>query len=413
MLSATETNRDQAGLLEFDPEEPIRILLVEDTEAEAFLFRQYIREIDESGLSVEVTTDFKEAVKALGTGDFDIAFVDYFLGAETGTQLIRAAGGRICPTPLVLLTGHSGRKIEIDAIRAGAIDFVDKNFLSPELLRRVIRNARFNHNLARQLIFERQRYSELAESALQTNGQMSNFLAETNHELRTPLNAIMGFSELIMNQELGPMEGSAANQYVGYARDIHWSSLRLLSQIDNLLELSRFFTGSTETDRVPTPVDRIAFDLVRLMTQRARETGVRLETKVEDGLPKVLVDWRLILQALVNVVSNAIRVSPEGERIDIRFEQEGQDLAIRVRDFGPGIPREEVESLLVPFGKRSPFTTRPEGAGLGLLLAKSIAERHQGSLSIESEVGAGTTVIFRLPLNLRRLVRPHVDDLES
>jgi FixJ family two-component response regulator len=112
------------------------------------------------GVSLEFShcLGYSEGLQAVLDGGHDIAFVDYFLGPDRGSELIAAAGGRLCPTPLVLLAGQTGSNAEREAIQAGAVDFVDKMTLSPEILRRVIRYARYNHNTARQLALSQERY---------------------------------------------------------------------------------------------------------------------------------------------------------------------------------------------------------------------------------------------------------------
>lgn len=387
----------------FDPPAALKILMIydSDSDAEAFLFRQTVDEIDDKDVKLDHCTDYAGGLSAIQSGTYDIAFVDYYLGHQTGAELIEAAGGRLSPTPLVLLTGWSGHDTERHALAAGAVDFVEKNSLSPQLLRRVIRYARYNHNTARELAISQERYRELAETAVEANSQKSRFFAEMSHELRTPLNAIIGFSEMMKQQLHGRLEGAGSQHYLDYAADIFASSQHLLSLINDLLDLSKLEAGEYQVNLELVTVDRITGDLLKMTAPLAETAGIDLKVVLADNLPQVVVDPRLILQALLNVVSNAIKFTGDGGTVRVEAKVEGRSVLLLVRDTGCGIAAGEIETVLLPYRQGSAMETRPGGGtGLGLTLTKSIMELHRGDIVIESEQGTGTSVTLQLPLNL-------------
>lgn len=385
-----------------EPAAKLKILIVDDSKADAFLFRQIVREIGTHEIDLDHCFGFGDGLLALKNDVFDIAFIDYHLGEQNGTDLIVAAGGRACETPLVLLTGQFGWVVERQGIEAGAVDFVDKNILSPALLRRVIGYAQNNHGTARELVQNLESYRNLAASAARANTQKSLFFAEMSHELRTPLNAIIGFSEILKDEMFGPISGDSAARYMGYAGDIHKSSKHLLSLIDDLLDLSKFEAGEFEPKMLRVGMSDLVDDLLTIMSAQVASAGIALTLEIAEDLPDTLVDRRLMLQALLNVLSNAVKFTEHGGNIRIAAKTANNRLVLSITDTGCGIPQGELETVFLPYRQGSAMETRPGGGtGLGLALTRSILELHQGYVTIESAVGEGTTVDLHLPLNLQ------------
>ena len=384
------------------PDGSLRVLIVDDSKADAVLFRQIARQIDTEDIELEHCSGFDDGLAALQTDNFDIAFIDYHLGPRSGTELISAAGGRECETPLVLLTGQFSLVVERQGIDAGAVDFVDKNILSPALLRRVIGSAQSNHGLARELVQNLESYQNLAASTARSNAEKSLFFAEMSHELRTPLNAIIGFSEILKGQMLGPIEGVAADRYAGYAEDIYKSSKHLLSLIDDLLDQSKFESGRFAPKMSRVSVYELVNDLLTIMSAQVEAAEISLVVEIADNLPDPVLDRRLVLQALLNVMSNAVKFTEKGGRIKVSARVVNDQLVLAVSDTGCGIPADELDSVLLPYRQGSAMETRPGGGtGLGLALTNGIVELHHGSVTIDSTVGVGTTIQLNLGLNLQ------------
>lgn len=380
----------------------LKILIIDDSEADAVLFRQIVREVGTRNIDVHHCIGFDDGLSALQEDVFDIAFVDYHLGAESGTDLISAAGGRSCPTPLVLLTGQFGWVVERQGIAAGAVDFVDKNIMTADVLRRVIGYAQNNHGMERNLVLNLENYRNLAQSAARANAQKSLFFAEMSHELRTPLNAIVGFSEILKTQLLGPPGADTVERYAQYADDIHVSSQHLLSLINDLLDLSKFEAGALEAQMQRVSIDDLFSDMLKIMSGQASDAGLELSVAINENLPDPVIDRRLILQALLNVLSNAVKFTDEGGSILVAAKLVERRLAFSVTDTGCGIPATDIDAVLLPYRQGSAMETRPGGGtGLGLTLTRSIVDLHNGEVSIESEEGEGTTVTLFLRVDLQ------------
>ena len=383
---------------------PVRVLVVNESASETALFKSTLETISGETFDLTTVSEQTAALGLIGSGRFDIAFVGDSTATGDGMDLIRKAGGRLCPTPMVLLSNKSVPGREQNYLNAGAVDILEKGELSPALLRRVIRYARFNHDTTRRLIVNEQRYRELAENASQASGEKSKFLANMSHELRTPLNAILGFSEVIQHEMFGALEGNGADKYREYINHINSSGAHLLSLINDLLDLSKIEAGKFEICPAAVLIGDIVRDVSRMITPQAETAGVELDvTLAEDGT-EIFADGRLLTQALLNIVANAVKFSPPGGKVILKVGVEGQNFVVSVVDEGCGIAESELIQVLEPFHQVGDLETRPErGTGLGLPLARSIVELHQGGLEIASEPGVGTMVSIWLPRNVHRL----------
>jgi two-component system cell cycle sensor histidine kinase PleC len=243
---------------------------------------------------------------------------------------------------------------------------------------------------ARNMSDEARRHAE------QANIAKSQFLATMSHELRTPLNAIIGFSEVLKSELLGPM---GTPQYLEYARDIHSSGLHLLNLINELLDLSRIEAGKYELNEEAVSLIDIAEDCRRMMQIRAKSKGIELNFSTGNNLPKIWGDERAIRQVVLNLLSNAIKFTPQSGKVSLLVTRSGDGgQMISVRDNGPGIPEDEIETVLSSFGQGSlAQKTAEQGAGLGLPIVQKIMELHQGRFDLFSKLRFGTEVIATFP----------------
>ncbi len=251
-----------------------------------------------------------------------------------------------------------------------------------------------------QLINELEEAREMSDEARrhaeQANIAKSQFLATMSHELRTPLNAIIGFSEVLQSELLGP---HAVAQYKEYAGDIHSSGQHLLNLINELLDLSRIEAGKYELNEEAISLIDIAEDCRRMVEIRAKAKGIELSFSYANNLPKLWGDERAIRQVVLNLLSNAIKFTPQSGKVAVivaRSTDGGQ--LISVRDNGPGIPEDEIQTVLSSFGQGSlAQKTAEQGAGLGLPIVQKIMELHQGRFDLFSKLRFGTEVIATFP----------------
>jgi PAS domain S-box-containing protein len=237
---------------------------------------------------------------------------------------------------------------------------------------------------------------ETKEAAEAANLAKSQFLANMSHELRTPLNAIIGFSESLELGMRGPLQPEQA-EYVGLIRQ---SGEHLHDVINDILDLAKVDAGKFEL-REEEGIDpgTIVESTVTLMRSHGTAGGVSLSTSIEEQLPLLVCDSTRLKQILLNLISNAIKFTQPGGTVVVAAHG-GLDstFVFEVRDTGLGMTDDEIEIALQPFGQVDDSNTRRyEGTGLGLPLAKRLAELHGGSLQVESEKGYGTTVTVIIP----------------
>ena len=237
---------------------------------------------------------------------------------------------------------------------------------------------------------------EARRRAEEANLAKSRFLATMSHELRTPLNAILGFSEVMKNEVFGP---HAAASYKEYSEDIHGSGQHLLNLINEILDLSRIEAGRYELSEEAVPLAHVVEDCRHMLNLRAKAKGQVVREVVDPTLPRLWADERAMRQIVLNILSNAIKFTPQGGEIAIKVgwtSSGGQYLSIK--DTGPGIPEDEIPIVMSSFGRGSlAIKTAEQGSGLGLPIVKGLVELHGGSFQLKSKPREGTEVIVTFP----------------
>jgi signal transduction histidine kinase len=244
--------------------------------------------------------------------------------------------------------------------------------------------------MSRQLLIS----VEQAEAA---NRAKSAFLANMSHELRTPLNAIMGFSEVMKEQHLGPMNNA---RYLSYAGDILASGRYLLGIINDVLDLSKIEAGKMTVENAEEfPLRQALEGSLAICAALGEKYGVRIESKLPPDSVRLLAVERMIRQIMINLVGNALKFTPAGGVVQVSTHPRScGGYAIVVQDSGIGMTDEEIVKALTPFGQvENKMTATHNGTGLGLPLAKAMLELHDGELEITSAPGAGTRIVLNFP----------------
>ena len=228
----------------------------------------------------------------------------------------------------------------------------------------------------------------------------SSFLANVSHELRTPLNAVIGFSEMIQNETFGPVGDS---HYCEYAKDIHDSGCHLLSLINDILDVSKIEAGKFELHEETVALPRIVTSALRFVRERARMGRISLNADLPYDLPLVFADERSMKQVLLNLLTNAVKFTPEGGKVSVRAGcSDAGEVWVQVEDTGIGISEENLPLILEPFSQvESHLSRRYEGTGLGLPLTKRLVELHDGRFDLQSVPDEGTVVTVTLPAGRR------------
>jgi signal transduction histidine kinase len=232
-----------------------------------------------------------------------------------------------------------------------------------------------------------------AESASLNKTQ---FLARISHEIRTPLNAIIGFAELMLNERFGSLGNE---RYRSYVSDIQRSGQLVLDLINDLLDISKIEAGANEQVFGAVDLAATVGEAASMLAPQANRARVVIRTMFDRDVPQIVADSRSIQQIVLNLVGNAVRHSPSGSQVIVStaYEQDGS-VALRIRDSGSGMTEDQLEIALKPYGQ-VPYADgeQRQGTGLGLPLAKALAESNKAEFKIRSTPGEGTSVDIVFP----------------
>lgn len=243
----------------------------------------------------------------------------------------------------------------------------------------------------------REELAAAKEAAASAEVAKGRFLAVVSHELRTPLNAIIGFSDMLLHEMFGTFKDPRQKEYVGLVKE---SGQHLLAVVTSILDVSRIEAGAYATEPEPFRFLEAVEMCQSMMRLQAEAKNIDLQAQIAPDAGEINADRRAVQQILINLVSNAIKFTPDGGDVVIGAKRIGSRLHFWVRDTGIGIAEEDFANLGKPFMQiQNDYTRRFEGTGLGLSLVKGLVALHEGTMSIESMPGEGTTVTISLPVN--------------
>lgn len=416
-----------------------KILLVDDE----IIIRKLARNtLGTQNYDIMEAGDGDEAIRLAFEHKPDLVLLDIRMPGKSGFDVARAIkqNPETAGTLVIMLTAELLEEDMYEGLQAGATDFFTKPFSPLELMGKIegylstadaeddlvvipspppsrqavstTRGPRTPEELRmmerEQLLLyasdigkifheEQMRSRELraAYEKLQNLEKMKDvFISLVSHELRTPLSVIKGYVNL-MNEVV---RDDVAEELRDFLDPILQASGRLEKLIQELLDFSKMKSGLVTFEKREVSIPALLSALVQEIEPMVREKGQSVTLDVRTDFRPLRADYERLREAILHVVQNAVIFTPEDGTLRLECEDEGLRIRIRVRDNGPGIPPEEQERIFTPFYQAINIMTRKvEGLGLGLSIAKHIVEDHGGELSVESEVGKGSTFIITLP----------------
>jgi signal transduction histidine kinase len=371
----------------------MRVLLIEDNETTAEVIRQKLASARGEIYSLEHADDLSTGLSRVGEGEFDLILLDLLLPDSRGLDTVKKTLAQASQIPVVVLTGSDDDEIAVKAIQLGAQDYLVKGRFDTDLLARSLHYA-----------VERKRMLiELAEA----NKQIADFSAMIAHDLRSPLANITAAASILRDGLAGPL----TEEQRKWAMRIQEGSRRLTAIVNDFLDLSKIEAGRIDLMKEEVDLGRLIQNSLETYLVMANEKSISLTSRIDPMLPKIHADPRRLDQLFGNLVSNAIKFTPQGGRIELGACREngsgdhgsgvkGQALGVKVwiRDSGVGIPLTEIGQLFKKYCQTSSGKTSVEkGTGLGLVICKMVVEAHGGRIWVESEEGKGSTFWFTLP----------------
>jgi signal transduction histidine kinase len=391
----------------------LRLLLIEDMEDHALLLVRELR----GGFNVtfERVETLQELEAALDSHPWDAVIADFNLPGFNGLDALRIMRAKGLDLPFILISGVIGEESAVEAMKAGAHDFILKGKYSRLVpaLERELREATIRHErrqaeeelvkyrehletLVRERTTELEKAKEAAEAA---NRAKSEFLTNMSHEMRTPLTGVMGIIDLLLMDN--PPDKQRPLLEMAYT-----SAGSLSRLIDDILDFSRLVSGKISFRLVPFNLRECICSAAEVLALEARRKGLRFDLEVDEDLPeKVVADEGRLRQVLINLIGNAVKFTEKGEihvaaRRTPDPARSGHDLIqFAVRDTGIGISADSHEIIFEMFTQVKTAEALSSGCGLGLAISKRIIETMGGKIRVESKKGTGSTFTFTMMLD--------------
>lgn len=372
-----------------------KLLLIEDNPGDARLVEILLEESDFKNFTLLNHITLGEGMAAIEKEDFDVVMLDLSLPDSRGFETLQQLITRFPDVNVIVMTGFSDKMLGLNAVKAGAQDFLMKGGFDADMLSKTLRYSIERKNVLRKLA-ESQRARELAEESAKLKEE---FIAGISHEMRTPMNAIYGMSNLLVNTPLN-------EEQQGYIQSIRQSSEVLLGVINDILEISTLQNGKMEFEEKEFDLDEVLTNLVNVMQYKKNEKVLDFILEVDEKLPrKVKGDKLRLNQILFNIVGNAVKFTDLGfVKIKVSYDKNqtpsvGEQLRFKfaIQDSGIGIPADKLDHIFEAFTRVRTKERLFEGTGLGLAIVKNLVSQQGGEIWAESTIGKGTTVFFDLP----------------
>ena len=409
--------------------QPLRILLVDDDEDDYVLTRDVLRSFCHPQTQIEWVDHDEDALPALAGNRHDVCLMDYHLGARNGVELLQAAQAAGSSVPVILLTGQGSRLVDLEAMKGGAVYYLDKNRLNALDLERAIRysierahmlrlvqqaNVRLEERVAERTAELRrvnveleleveqrkaaeQRLLESLEAERELSRLKTGFITTMSHEFRTPLAIIQSSTDILRLYEARTTPEQRQARYAQVTDQVHW----MIGLLDNLLTIRQAEEGSLIVQLRELDLDPFCRSMVESLIPTARPDQ-RLSYE-SGGQPRpALLDESLLRQILYNLLINAIKFTPESGDIALRLSWGEREVVLTVSDTGIGIPAEDLPHVFETF-RRGSNIDNVGGTGLGLSIVWNSVELLGGTIAVESRLNVGSTFTVRLPLPDRQL----------
>ncbi len=375
-----------------------KILLLDDDEVFLSLCKNYLRKSEGLNFDLIMVSSLKRARLALVMDSFDCVVVDYTLHDGNGIDLINELAedvGDAMPGSIVL-TGDNGGNAAIDAVKAGASDYLQKASMTKSSLCRSITNA-IQKSQLRMMHLSRVKELETINDTLQRrNEEIQRFYHTVSHEVKTPLTAIQEFVSIV-NDGLAGEVSDEQKTILAYALE---SCDQIKIQFNELLEMSRFETGKMHVSLEASKLHEVFNHCIVAATPSATAKNITLTLANKVDLPSVMMQSSRIIQVLSNLIGNAIKFTPDGGRVTVDAElvDAGDRVRLSVTDSGCGIPAEDCDHIFERLYQVTPGSDLENegGMGLGLSIASQIIELHGGRIDVKSTLGEGSEFYFHL-----------------
>jgi signal transduction histidine kinase len=380
----------------------VKILLIEDSLAEARLLQEFLRPAKSNEFNLVHVKRLAEALQEISQNTYDLILLDLTLPDSQGLASLATLINYAPNLPIVVLTNTNDDELALEAVRWGAQDYLVKRQVKAEVLIRSLRHAierkqaletlrAVNHTLE---IRVQEQTDELVK-VQELNQSKSEFVSMLSHDIRNPLNTILLVAGLLQNSDDKLSKEKKLSHF-----QLMRSAIKNVAQLlDEVMFIGKADAGKLSFEPVSIDLDSFCHQLVEEARLSIDEKHITIIFSSFCKIGEALFDENLLRHILGNLISNAIKYSPSNSTV--RFDLIGQEKTVifRIQDEGIGIPEEDQQQLFQPFHRATNVSGIP-GNGLGLAIVRKCVETHGGKISVHSEVGVGTTFTVTLPLIL-------------
>lgn len=380
----------------------LNVLVVEDDEADRASIRRSLHRVGFS-IKVDEAASAAEALRYVQRDDYNFVLLDYFLPDMDGLMLFEKIRTAAPETPVIVCTGRGHENIAVEFMKAGASDYLPKSSMTPERLAAALRYAMDLAEAKRaktdaenelraalsergQLLDREHKARIIAEQATRSRDEL---LAIVAHDLRNPIQVIMSAAQRIPQPAAGATERN-------YSEFIQRSAREMERLVRDLLDLSSMESGSFAVECQPVDLRQVLEEAKESFDLSAEGRNLTFDFEVASGIPTIMADRSRLLQVVGNLLSNALKFTPDGERISLRAAETDGVVEIIVQDTGPGIQLEQLSHIFDRFWRGDRATRN--SAGLGLTICKGIIDAHSGHIEVSSTERAGTTFRVTIPV---------------
>ena len=369
-------------------EKPSRILIIDDEE---IVLGSCLAVLEGGGHEVATAPDGTAGLRKAREFAPDLVLVDLMMPGLSGFEVLEGLCG-IDPTIVtIVITGYSTVESAVEAMKRGAFDFLPKPF-TPDELRLIVRRGVERRRLVLEAITLR-REKEMLQR---------NFAAIISHELRSPLSAVQQ-NLFVLTAEL---EAVLDESQKGRLERLKTRIGDLLKMIQGWLRAVSVSEGTIGGDFTVVSVPAAVANAIESVQPHATRKDIAITDSTPASLPPVLGDETILTEALINLIGNAVKYTHAGGKVAVGAVVEAGQVAVSVADTGIGIAAEDVSSVFDAFYRGKLGPDAEAGCGLGLALTRRIIEAHHGTISVESEIGRGTTFTVRLPVHAAESTSP-------
>ncbi len=376
----------------------IRILLIEDSPADTKALEMDLIEKSDHQFSVLCTKTLSEGIKSIGHDQFDVVLLDLELPDSHGLQTLFRFLPQAAGVPVLALTGCYDERVGLEAVQAGAQDYLVKDNLSPSTLSRAVRYAIERKRSEEEILRAQQELKKSNTDLLRKQEELQAFYHNVSHEVKTPLAAAREFVSLVLEGFAGPIN-EMQREYLDIALE---SCNRMRLCVDDLFDAARLETGKISMDLSPGSIGSVIKRLIAVFTPAAKQKNVRLRSRISKNIPKIPLDEHRIAQVITNLLNNALKFTSAGGEVVIsaKFIQLNSGFVeVKVCDSGRGIPASDLPYIFDRLSQaKSADGAHTAGMGLGLHISRDLVQLHGGTIWAESEEGKGAVFTFRLPV---------------